>query len=382
MLYLDNSATTKLLPGVLEAMLPYLNEEYGSPSSNFYSLATNAKLAVKASRQHVADLLSCRLDEVIFTSSGAESNNMIIKGVADYYCKKGNHIVTSKVEHASVMETCRYLETKGYRVTYLDVDKFGRVNPNQLEDILQKDKPMLVSVIWGNNELGSFNPISELAELCHKHDVFFHTDATQVVGKIPIDLSSLPGIQFLSCSAHKLHGPKGIGAAIIRKHRLGIKTKLTPLVHGGGQEDEYRSGTLAVHNIVGFGKAAELQDGGLADSTLTLIVREAECRILLQDIFKDRIVFHSDITDKVPGVINFQIIGTNNELFIKKIAQDVALSTGSASISDKPSHVLQAIGLSPEAIRSSYRISLDSSFLESDLDVLRRALTANDQSLL
>lgn len=375
MLYLDNSATTKLSPEVLEAILPYLNEEYGNPSSKFYSLAENAKLAVKTSRQYVATLLNCRPDEVIFTSGATESNNMIIKGVADYYSKKGNHIVTSKVEHASVMETCRYLEMKGFRVTYLEVDNFGRVNPHQLEEILQKDKPILVSVIWGNNELGSLNPISELAQLCHKHEVFFHTDATQVIGKIPVDLSSIPGIQFLSCSAHKLHGPKGIGAAVIRKHRLGIKTKLTPLLHGGGQEDGYRSGTLAVHNIVGFGKAAELQAACLNEAALTLTGREAECRALLEDIFTDRIVFNSDITDKLPGVINFQISGTNNELFIKKIAKDVALSTGSACSSDKPSHVLQATGLSLEGIRCSYRISLDSSFLESDLDVLRRALT-------
>ena len=376
MLYLDNSATTKLLPEVLETMLPYLKEEYGNPSSKFYSLAENAKKAVDHSRQQVANLLNCRPDEVIFTGGATESNNLIIKGVTDYYASKGNHIVTTKAEHASVMETCLYLETKGYRITYLDVDKYGRVNPDQLETICQKDKPILVSVIWGNNELGSLNPINKLAEICQKHDVFFHTDATQVIGKIPINMATSPGIQFLSCSAHKLHGPKGTGAAIIRKHRLGFKTKITPLMHGGGQEDGYRSGTSAVHNIVGFGKAAELQAISLNQSASTLQKREAECRALLEDIFGDIIVFNSDTSCKLPGVLNFQLLGTNNELFIKKIAKDIAISTGSACSSDQPSHVLQAIGLTLEAIRCSYRISLDLSFKEDDLDVLRNVLTS------
>lgn len=374
MLYLDNSATTKLLPDVLEAMLPYLKEEFGNPSSKFYSLAENAKKAVDHSRQQVAALLNCRPDEVIFTSGATESNNMIIKGVADYYASKGNHIVTTKAEHASVMETCRYLEKKGYRITYLEVDKYGRVNLEQLETIFQKDKPILVSVIWGNNELGSLNPIDELAQLCHKHDIFLHTDATQVISKIPVDMTKFAGIKFLSCSAHKLHGPKGIGAAIIRKHRIGIKTKITPLLHGGGQENEYRSGTLAVHNIVGFGKAAEIQAVSLFKSALTLQKREAECRTLLKDIFGDLIVFNSDTSCKLPGVLNFQLLGTNNELFIKKVSNNLAISTGSACSSDKPSHVLQAIGLSLEAIRCSLRISIDSNFMEQDLDILRNTL--------
>ncbi|CEH29397.1 cysteine desulfurase [Aneurinibacillus migulanus] len=372
MLYLDNSATTRLHPEVAAAMQPYLQEEYGNPSSKYYTLAENAKKAVEGARAEVAALLGCFSDEVIFTSGATESNNMVLKGVADYYQEQGKHIIISKVEHPSVIETCKYLETKGYKVTYLDVDMYGRVNMDQLEQVMIEDKPIIVSLLWGNNELGSLNDIKTASTLCERHHVFFHTDATQVVGKMSIQLEEIPGITFLSCSAHKIHGPKGIGAAIIRKQKGGYKTKLTPLLHGGGQENEYRSGTLAVHNIVGFGKAAELVREHVVENQQKLLELEKECRSILVEKFGERLVFNSDTENKIPGVISIQLKGVNNELFIRKTAEQLALSTGSACSSSKPSHVLSAVGKSLAEIRNTLRFSLSIFMEKEDLHIINQ----------
>ncbi|MFB6367182.1 cysteine desulfurase family protein [Paenibacillus elgii] len=357
MIYLDNSSTTRLLPEVVEAMLPYIIEEYGNPSSKHYSLAVNAKNAVDEARFHVAQLMGCQPEEIIFTSGSTESNNMVLKGVMDYYADRGEHLVVSKTEHSSVMETAKYLQSKGAKVTYLDVDRYGRIYIEKLEEIIVTERPVLVSVIWGNNEIGSLNDIVRIAKCCEGQGVFFHSDATQVLGKVNIrEQGSL--VHFLSCSAHKLHGPKGIGACVIRKDRLGLKTKLTPLIHGGGQEHEYRSGTLAVHNIVGFGAAAAI---ALRDEEKNKHILENLEQYLVNKLvnnFKEIIVFNSDTTNKIPGIVNVQFKGTNNELLLKKLSDKVALSTGSACSSSKPSHVLENIGLTLNEIRSSVRISM------------------------
>ncbi|WP_280771817.1 cysteine desulfurase family protein [Salipaludibacillus daqingensis] len=359
MIYLDNSATTAIAPEVLDVMLPYLKEEYGNPSSKYYSLAENAKKAVADARQKVANLIGCEEDEVIFTSGATESNNMILKGVSDFYSNKGNHIITSKVEHPSTIETCKYLETKGFKVTYLDVDQYGRVNIDDLESLLSSDdKPILLSIIWGNNEIGSLNNIESISKLCHEYNVFFHTDATQVMGKVDVNIDSTPGITFLSCSAHKVHGPKGVGACVIRKNKLGLKTKITPLLHGGGQENDYRSGTLAVHNIVGFGKAAELAKDNLEQNSHRLHDFESQTKSLLIEKFGNDIYFNNDETNKIPGLISLQLRSVNNELFIRKVADRLAISTGSACSSTKPSHVLAAIGKDINEVRSTLRITL------------------------
>lgn len=359
MIYLDNSATTSIHPEVLDAMLPYLKEEYGNPSSKYYTLAENAKKAVDQARSQVASLLGCDSEEVVFTSGATESNNMIIKGVADFYSDKGNHIVTSKVEHPSVLETCKFLESKGFRLTYLNVDQFGRINLGDLKAILESDdKPILVSLMWGNNEIGSLNDVEEIANLCQQSKVFFHTDATQVLGKVNVDLEQHKGIQFLSCSAHKVHGPKGVGACIIRKHKLGLKTKITPLLHGGGQENEYRSGTLAVHNIVGFGKAAQLAQIHLEENINSLKTLEEITKRGLLNKFEEIISFNNDNQNKIPGFLSIQLKGINNELLIRKVSDQLALSTGSACSSTKPSHVLSAIGKSLDEVRSTLRITL------------------------
>ena len=371
MLYLDNSATTQVLPEVKDAMLPYLLEEFGNPSSKYYSLATNAIEAVKEARQNVASLVGCDPDEVVFTSGATESNNMVIKGVADHYRDKGNHIVTTKVEHPAILEACKYLEQHDYKVTYLDVDQFGRININDFKQVIKEDPPILVSIIWGNNEVGSLNPIKEIAEICKEHDIFFHTDATQVIGKVKFYLFDYPGINFLSGSAHKLHGPKGTGIAIVRKDSLGIPVKITPLIHGGGQERDYRSGTLAVHNIVGFGKAAELAFENITHNVRKLEELESTLSVLLKEKFSDHISFNNDHENKIPGILSVQFKGVNNEVLVKSLAEHIASSTGSACSSSKPSHVLEAMGIKIEEIRSTVRFSISPTTDVQDLYIFK-----------
>ena len=370
MLYLDNSATTRVHVEVFKAMIPYLQEEYGNPSSKYYTLAENAKKAVEEAREKVANLVGCEPEEVIFTSGATESNNMIIKGVAHYYRKNGSHIITSKVEHPSVIETCKYLEQLDYKVTYLKVDQYGRVNLDELETEIKKDPPILVSIIWGNNELGSLNDIMSISEICKRYNVFFHSDATQIIGKVKFKLSDFPGIRFLTFSGHKFHGPKGIGVAIIKKDENGVKTKITPLLHGGGQEFDYRSGTLAVHNIVGIGKAAEIAARDLDQNIKKLEELERKCKEVLCSKFGDQIIFNNDNKEKIPGILNFILKGVNNQRFIIKHSNLVALSTGSACSSTKPSHVLQAIGKTENEIRSTLRITLSTDINPEDLEII------------
>lgn len=375
MLYLDNSATTKIHPEVLEAMLPYLKEEYGNPSSKFYSLAENAKKAVAIAREQVAELLGCDADEVVFTSGATESNNMIIKGVADLYGRQSDashQLLTTKVEHPSVIETFNFLGDRGFEINYLDVDHFARITVDQVKEIVASHSPLLTSIMWGNNEIGSLNPMEQLSSLFEDNGQFFHTDATQVIGKIPIDLRKLKGIRFLSMSGHKIGGPKGIGAAIIRKQSKEIYTRITPLMHGGGQENNYRSGTLAVHNIVGLGKAAELAHKNID----TNVKKLNELETYLTDIFKTnlagKVKFNSDTKDKIPGLISMQFVGVNNELLLKKLSPFAALSSGSACSSSKPSHVLTAAGKSLEEVRQTIRFTLGVDTNTSDLDFFKQ----------
>ncbi|MDP9702290.1 cysteine desulfurase [Paenibacillus intestini] len=374
MLYLDNSATTKIHPEVLEAMLPYLQEEFGNPSSKFYSLAENAKKAVATAREQVAQLLGCDPDEVVFTSGATESNNMIIKGVADYYSHKNNsskYLLTSAAEHPSVLETVEFLGERGYKTKFLEVDTFARVNVQNVTETVTKTQPLLTSFMWGNNEIGSLNPIDEISNFFSTNDLFFHTDATQVIGKVPVNLRKHSGIRFLSMSAHKIGGPKGIGAAIIRKQSKEIFTRLTPLLHGGGQENNYRSGTLAVHNIVGLGKAAELASQHLEKNSKRLNQLETYLVDILKTNLGDKISFNSDVHDKIPGLISLQFIGVNNELLLKKLSSFIALSSGSACSSSKPSHVLSAAGKTLEEVRQTIRITLSADVSETELDLFR-----------
>ena len=377
MIYLDYSATTPILRQVYEAMAPFLTSEFGNPSSKYYPQATAAKDAVEESRYWVAKLLNAKPEEIIFTAGSTESSNMIIKGVADYkkyYENKGNHIITSLVEHHATLNTCKFLNgdiysnqdatfslteesrkvDRGYEVTFLDVNEFAQVPLAAFEQAI-KSGTVLASFIWANNEIGSLNDVAGLAAIAHQHGVLIHIDGTQVVGKLPINLQEVP-IDFMSISAHKLHGPKGVGAAFIRSDDYGLPP-MSAYMHGGEQEQGLRAGTLAVHNIVGFGKAAEIAFQNIEQSQRALFKLDEEVRTLISQ--HNKLELLGDPEQHVPGVFSIIVHDSsfNNERFIKSISSDFALSTGSACTAGMPSHVLKAIGKG-EDISRVLRISL------------------------
>jgi len=253
-IYLDNHATTRCDPRVVEAMLPYFTEIYGNAASRNHSFGWQSEEAVEQAREQVGSLIGASAKEVIFTSGATESNNLAIKGVAAMYRKKGNHVITAVTEHKAVLDPCKRLERDGYQVTFLPVDKYGRVSPEQVAEALT-DKTILVSIMAANNEIGTVQPIGAIGRLCKQRGVLFHTDAVQAVGKLPVDVEEM-GIDLLSLSAHKIYGPKGVGALYVR--RKDPRVRLDPLIDGGGHERGMRSGTLAVQNIVGLGMACEL----------------------------------------------------------------------------------------------------------------------------
>lgn len=376
MIYLDNSATTPIDPEVLDAMLPYLKEEYGNPSSRYYSLAVNAHNAVEKAREQVASLINANPKEIIFTGGASESNNFIIKGVADYkkyYEESGNHIITSTVEHKSVLQTCKFLngdvfwnkseksvaskflkkksETKkidrGYEVSFLPVNKYAQVEKDTFKNAI-KDNTIIASFIWGNNEIGSLNDIEGLCKIAKDKNILFHSDATQVLGKINIDVKKLP-IDFLSMSAHKIYGPKGVGAAFIRQSGLS-NFKITSLIHGGLQEDGYRAGTSAVHNIVGFGKACEIAKRDMDEYIKKMSELEIEAKKMLTEKYPG-LEFLGDPEHHIPGVIGMLIPGIVNDMFIKDMADRgvCAISSGSACGIGEPSYVIQNINLTNQS---------------------------------
>lgn len=371
MIYLDNSATTQVAPEVVEAMLPYLTSEFGNPSSKYYPLAQNAQQAVEESRAKVAALIHAKPEEIIFTCGATESSNMIIKGVADYqkyYAGKGNHIITSKVEHHATLNTCRFLNgdiysnhdatfslgggarkvDRGYEVTFLDVDATGKVLPETLKKAL-RPTTSLVTLMWANNEVGTLNDIETLCDIAHQNGTYFHTDATQISGKMLIDVMKIP-VDFLSLSAHKFRGPKGVGAAYLRADDYGLPP-ITAFLHGGEQESGIRAGTLAVHNIVGFGKAAELALTMQEETTHRLHVLDLEVRQLLSQ--EPYLELLGDPAAHVPGLISIVVHkdAFDNERFLQKVSGEFSLSAGSACTAGEPSHVLQAIGKGDETSR-------------------------------
>lgn len=357
MLYLDNSATTRVLKEVYDEMVPYISEYYGNPNSKYYEQALIANDAVNLARNRIAKFLNCRDDEIIFTSGSTESNNFFLKGYCHANKEKGKHIIVSSVEHSCIINTAKFLEEEGYKVTFLPVDKNGMVDVKDLKKSIQKDT-VLVSIMWANNELGTMNDIKELSEECHKHGIAFHTDATQVAGKYKIDLQEYADIDFLSLSGHKFYGPKGIGIAFIRKDANGMYPKITPLLHGGEQEFGFRSGTLAVHQIVGIGKAAEIALNELEDNIKKLRNYEKKFIVKLKQVFGDKIIINNDIKNKIPGLVSVRIKGYNNQLFLKNASDIISASSGSACSNAKPSYVLKACGYSDEEIRETIRFSL------------------------
>lgn len=349
-IYMDNHATTRTDPRVLEAMLPYFTEVYGNAAS-IHGFGQKALEAVDAARAKVAGLIGAEPREIVFTSGATEANNLAIKGATALYRRQGDHIVTTQIEHRSVLDPCRRLEGDGFRVTYLPVDRFGQVSAQQVAEALTP-RTILVSVMLANNEVGTIQPIARIGAICRQREVLFHTDATQAVGKIPVDVAGL-NADLLSLSAHKMYGPKGVGALYIRR-----RVRLEPIFDGGGHERGMRSGTLPVPNIVGFGTACELcadwpreewdQTGHLRDRLHTgLLDRIDDCTL------------NGHPSERLPGSLNVSFANVNGEALLMAL-KNVAVSSGSActSASVEPSYVLRAMGVPDELARASIRFGL------------------------
>ena len=350
-IYLDYNATAPIHPEVLEAMRPYLTEKFGNPSS-LHSFGREAKVAVEDAREKVAKLINAHPSEIYFTSCGSESDNWAIKGILWANKNKGNHIIISKIEHQAVLETCKFLEENGYSVTYLDVDKFGMVNSDDLRKAIRKDT-VIISIMHANNEVGTIQPIEELAKVAKEHNVIFHTDAVQSVGKIPVDVQKL-GVDLLSISGHKLYAPKGMGVLFIKRG-----TKISSLMQGGKQERDRRAGTENVASIVGLGKACEIALKDLDEYQEKMKkLSETFLKKILQTI--PEVYLNGHPTLRVPNTVNLSFNGCDGESIILGLdLQAVAVSSGSAcSIGSlEPSHVLMAMGVPKHLTLGSVRFS-------------------------
>lgn len=373
--YFDNAATTPVRKEVLEAILPYFTEYYGN-ASGMYGIAKESKKAMEQARAQVAAAIGAKAEEIYFTAGGSESDNMALRGVAKAYAKKGNHIITTKIEHHAILHTAEYLEEKGLEVTYLSVDQYGRISLQELEDAIRPET-ILISVMFANNEIGSIQPIEEIGRIARKYGVLFHTDAVQAVGHVPVDVEKM-NIDLLSMSGHKLGAPKGIGALYIRK---GVN--IAPLIFGGGQEKKRRAGTENIPGIVGLGKAAELAVAELAETTCRLIyLREKLIHGLLKAIPDARLNGHP--IERLPGNCNLSFSYIEGEsLLLMLDALGVAASSGSACTSGSldPSHVLLAIGLPHEIAHGSLRLTLDRGNTEEEVDFILEKLPAIVQRL-
>lgn len=362
LIYLDNAATTKTAPEVVEAMLPYFSEFYGNPSS-IYSLAGESKKAVTQARETIAEALGARPEEIYFTAGGSESDNWALKAAAEYYKNKGNHIITTKIEHHAVLHTCQWLEKQGFEVTYLNVDEHGLVKLDELKKAI-RPTTILISVMFANNEIGTIEPVREIGEIAHENGILFHTDAVQAFGQVPIDVNEYH-IDMLSASGHKLNGPKGIGFLYIRK---GVKIR--SFIHGGAQERKRRAGTENVPGIVGLGKAVERAVGTMKERT----EKERELRDYLIDRVQKEIPYtrlngHRSL--RLPNNANFSFQFIEGEsLLIMLDMEGICGSSGSACTSGSldPSHVLLAIGLPHEIAHGSLRLTLGEETTKEDLD--------------
>ncbi len=367
MIYFDNAATTAVSKRVRDAMLPYFTETFGNPSSIFYSLGADARREMENARKIVASCLGCSEKEIYFTASGSEADNWAIKGAALKSGKK--HMITSAIEHHAVLHTCEFLEKQGWRVTYLPVDETGLVSPRDLENAICDDTA-LVSIMFANNEIGTIQPIRELAEIAHKKCVLFHTDAVQAVGTVPVNVAAL-GVDMLSLSAHKFHGPKGIGALYIKKG-----TKIERLIHGGGQERGMRAGTENTPYIVGLSAALSEAVENMEQKTAHVkALRDKLIRGVLETIPHTRLNGHA--TERLPGNANFSFRFIEGEGLLLHLAlSGFAVSSGSAcaSASLDPSHVLLAIGLPHEIAHGSLRVSLSAENTEEEVDAFLTAL--------
>jgi len=363
-IYMDNNATTRCDPRVVEAMLPYFTEHFGNAASRNHSFGWRAEEAVDLARDQIARLIGASGKEIIFTSGATESNNLAIKGVASMYKKKGNHVITAVTEHKATIDPCKRLERDGYQVTFLPVDKYGRVSAEQVAAALTP-KTILVSLMAANNEIGTLHPIKEIGQLCKQRGVLFHTDAVQAVGKVPIDVEEM-GIDLLSLSAHKIYGPKGIGALYVR--RKDPRVRLDPIIDGGGHERGMRSGTLAVQNIVGLGMACELCRKEMDSEAKRAFALRQKLQKGLESKLPE-VYLNGHPTERLPGNLNISFAYVEGEALMMGI-KDVAVSSGSActSASLEPSYVLKALGVGDELAHSSLRFGLSRFNTEEEVD--------------
>ena len=369
-IYLDNAATTAVAPEVLEAMKPYFCEEYGNPSSA-YEFSGKIAAKVEEARKIIAESIGAKSKEIFFTSGGSESDNWAIKGVADALKEKGNHIITTKIEHHAVLSTCEFLEKHGYEVTYLDVDDKGLVDPKDLEAAIRAET-ILVSIMFANNEIGTIEPIAELGRIAHEHGVYFHTDSVQAFAHVPINVDEM-NIDILSASAHKIRGPKGIGFLYIRN---GIK--ISNLIHGGGQERGRRAGTTNTAGIIGFAKAVELANAHMEENIkYETALRDRLIEKVLEEIPFTRV--NGDRINRLSNNANFCFRFIEGEsLLIMLDQKGICCSSGSACTSGSldPSHVLLAIGLPNEIAHGSLRLTLSAETTEKDIDYTIESLKA------
>jgi cysteine desulfurase len=354
LIYLDNNATTPVDPRVLDAMLPYLRGEFGNAASRSHPFGWRAEKAVENARQQVASVINASPKEIVWTSGATESNNIAVKGLAQMQAEKGRHIITQVTEHKAVIDPCKYLEQHGWRITFLPVDKTGRIDLDQLKDAICDDT-VLISIMHANNEIGTTQPIGEIGAICKAKGVFFHTDATQAFGKLPIDVEAM-GIDLLSCSGHKLYGPKGVGALYVRRRKPRVRCE--PVLHGGGHERGMRSGTLNVPGIVGMGHAAEIARAEMVDEGIRLAgLRDRLWEGLSSQL--DEIYLNGSREHCLPNTLNVSFAYVEGESLMMGF-NDIAVSSGSActSASLEPSYVLKSLGVGEELAHSSIRFSL------------------------
>jgi len=352
---MDNHATTPMDPRVLEAMLPYFTEMFGNAASRNHRFGWDAEAAVDRARDQMARLINAKPKEIIFTSGATESDNLAIKGVVEFYKDRGNHVITAVTEHKAILDTCKALERSGKaQVTYLPVDQYGMVDPDDVRKAII-DKTVLISIMYANNEIGTIHPLREIGKIAKEKGILFHSDATQGVGKIPVDTEAM-GIDLMSFTAHKLYGPKGCGALYVRSK--GPRVRLTPMMDGGGHERGMRSGTLNVPGIVGFGKACELAGAEME----TEAARELQLRERLhQGLFSqlDEVYLNGHPTQRLPGNLNVSFAFVEGESLLMGL-KDVAVSSGSACTSAtlEPSYVLKALGVGDDLAHTSIRFGL------------------------
>jgi cysteine desulfurase len=376
-IYMDYHATTPVDPRVVQAMLPFFTEHFGNPASRNHAFGWEAEEAVDEARKHVADLIGASAKEVIFTSGATEANNLAIKGVAEMYREKGNHIITCVTEHKAVIDTCKRLEKNGYRVTYLPVQKSGLISLDELKAAIT-DKTILITIMAANNEIGVVQPIAVLSRIGAEAGAAFHCDAAQSAGVLPLDVTAL-GVEFLSLSAHKLYGPKGIGALVVRRHAP--RARIEPILHGGGHERGLRSGTLPVPLCVGFGVAAELARVA-RDADAEHHTRLRERLFVRLSSALPALVLNGPAVDRLPGNLNLAFLGVEGEALLAGLPE-LALSAGSACTSAKrePSHVLKALGAGENRALSSLRFGIGRGNDEAQIDAAAELVIAQVRRL-